>query len=104
MLRRETWRLKRFLWAHAEIHIVEDDLHRGLILHIAPRYRDSHHRMIIMEKQRGAQRDPRPLAGLDDVGSSRERVQAAKPASMNNARMPCHTSGARQAAWSRCDD
>ena len=57
-----------------------------------------------MEKQRGAQRDSRPLAGLDDVGSSRKRVQAAEPASVNNARASGHAGCARQAAGSRRDD
>src|SRR5579872_7079122 len=38
-----------------------------------------------MEKQRGAQRDSRPLAGLNDVGGPRKRVETGEPGSVNNA-------------------
>ncbi len=69
--------MKRLLGTHAEFHVVEDDLDGCLILLVAARYRDRHHRMVVTEKQRGAKRDSRPLAGLDNVGSSRKCVQAA---------------------------
>src|SRR5579862_2509625 len=98
MLGREARSLKRFLGIHAEIHVVEYDLYGCLILLVASRYRDRHHGLVVVEKQRWAQRDPRPLAGLNDIGSSRKRVQAAEPASVNYARVSSHARCARQPA------
>src|SRR4029077_484542 len=95
---RETRRLKRLLGTHAELHVVEDDLDGGLILLVASRYRDRHHGLVVMEKQRRAQRNSRPLARLDYVRSSHKRVQTAEAASVNNARATGHASCARQAA------
>ena len=92
MLGRKARRLERILGSHAEVHIVEDDLDGCLILLVASRYRDRHHGLVVMEKKRGAQRNSRPLAGLDYVGSSHKRVQAAEPASVNNARASSHAS------------
>src|SRR5215467_8243184 len=103
MLGGEARSLKRLLGTHAECHVVEDDLDGRLILLVAASYRYCHYRMVITEKQRGAQRDARPLAGLDDVGSSRKRVQAGEPASVNYARPSRHARCARQAAGSRRD-
>src|SRR5215470_10533747 len=82
--------LKRLLGTHAELHVVEDNLESCLILLVATRNRDRHHRLVVMEKQRGAQRDSRPLARLDHVGSSCKSVQAAEPASVNNDRVSGH--------------
>ena len=86
MLGREARRTKRLLGIHAEVHVVEDDLDGGLILLVASRYRDRHHGLIVMEQQRRAQGNSRPLAGLDNVGGSFKRVQATEAASVNNAR------------------
>src|SRR5580693_4412017 len=61
----EARRLKRLLGTHAELHVIEDDLDYCLILLVASRYRDRHHRIVVTEKQRRAQRNSRPLAGLD---------------------------------------
>src|SRR5690242_787599 len=57
-----------------------------------------------MEKQRGAQRDSRTLAWLDDVGSSRKRVQAGEAAPVNNAGASGHSRRARKTAGSRRDN
>src|ERR1700722_15165419 len=103
MLRREARRLKRLPGTHAELHVVEDDLDRCLILHVASRHRARHHRIVVTEKQSRAQRDSRPLARLNNVRSSRKRVQAAEPASVNNARPSSHARRAREAAGSRRD-
>src|ERR1700733_783771 len=86
MLGGEARRLKRLLGTHAELNVVQDDLDYCLILLVAARYRDRHHGLVVLvtEKQRGTQRDSRPLAGLDDVGSSRKCVQTAEPASVDN--------------------
>ena len=100
----EARRLKRLLRTQGELHVVEDDLDGCLILLVASRYRDRHHGLVVMEKQRGAQRNSRPLAGLDDVGSARKRVQTAEPASVNNARASGHARCARQAAGSSRND
>ena len=56
--------LERILGTHAEFHKVQDDLKGGLILLVAACYRDCHYGIIVMEKERGAQRDPRPFARL----------------------------------------
>src|SRR3954470_24542682 len=103
MLGREARRPKRLLGAHAEFHVVEDDLDGCLILLVASCYRDRHHGLVVTEKQSGAQSDSRPLAGLDKVRSSLERVQAAEAASVNNAGASGHARCARQAAGSRRD-
>src|SRR5579863_273906 len=60
--------------------------------------------MVVVEKQRGAQRDSRPLARLDDVRSSGERVQAAEPGTVNNSGASGYPGCARQAAGSRRDN
>src|SRR2546423_15312614 len=103
MRSRKARRLKRLLGTHAELHVVENDLDSCLILLVAARYRDRHHGLVVMEKQRGAQRNSRPLAGLDNVGSSHKRVKAAEPASVNNACPSGHAGCTRQAAGS-CPD
>jgi hypothetical protein len=101
---REARRLKCILGAHAEFNVVKDDLDGCLILLVAARYRDRDDRLVVVEKQRWAQRDSRPLARLYDVGSSCIRVQTAEPASVNYAGASGDAGSAGQAARSRRDD
>src|SRR5215469_689242 len=51
--------LKCLLRAHAEFHVVEDDLNGCLILLVAASYRDRHYWTVVMEKQCRAQCDSR---------------------------------------------
>ena len=47
-----------------EFDVIEDDLNRCLILLVAARYRDRHHRLIVVEEQRWELKgDARTLAG-----------------------------------------
>jgi len=50
--------------------------------------------MVVVEEQRWAQRYARPLAGLDDIRSSWECVQAAEPAAVNDAGASGNAGGA----------
>src|SRR5581483_5752615 len=50
----EARRPNRLLGSHAEDDVVENDLNSCLILLVSTRYRDRHHRMVVMKKQRRA--------------------------------------------------